>query len=305
MTKANASIIKIANTEATMRITGSAISKLLTDAGLSQTSDTGQINWATVSKPTAGYTLLGYEIRTIPTSIGSLVLKFSYYTNGATSGNGLTFRYEVGTGSDGSGAITGSFGPEIVMGVTSGSGTSYVWADTSPTLCYASTWDGGCAVVLFPFSQTVYDRHCLIVDRTCNSSGVMDNKGILFVSSYYLNSDNNLRAFGYSSTTLLRSAFPAFPARLSYPYNAYRPSVIYNGKRPFSVLKHLTPEPRWHQNVIIASADDSGAGAILDVPVFGTTKRYLSVGTFFPGANSGLYSPSSADKTAALCFRYE
>src|ERR1043165_7959340 len=84
--------------DAGFRAWGSELSTKLAAAGLVQTSDTGQINWATVTGPgtnTAG----GYEIWRFADS--TLYLKMEYGTaTGSASAPGLWCT--VGTGSNGS-----------------------------------------------------------------------------------------------------------------------------------------------------------------------------------------------------------
>jgi len=50
------------NTDAEFRTWGSGIAAALQACGLVKTSDTGQIDWATVTRPGASHTAAGYEI---------------------------------------------------------------------------------------------------------------------------------------------------------------------------------------------------------------------------------------------------
>jgi hypothetical protein len=50
---------------------GKNFSDLLTSIGLPKTADTGQIDWSTVSRPASQTTVVGYEIREIPTTVGN------------------------------------------------------------------------------------------------------------------------------------------------------------------------------------------------------------------------------------------
>lgn len=100
------------SSDATFRAWGSAVSSALIAVGtasgcLQQTTDTGQINWTTVTRPgtnTAG----GYEIYKFTDSLSGsapIYLKLEYGT-----GSSATFPQmwiTVGTGSNGSGTLTG------------------------------------------------------------------------------------------------------------------------------------------------------------------------------------------------------
>lgn len=96
------------DSDATFREWGSDFAAKLAAVGLVQTSDTGQINWVTVTRPGIN-TNAGYEIwRFNDTQQGTapIYLRIDYGTgSGATSPRML---FTVGTGSNGSGTITGT-----------------------------------------------------------------------------------------------------------------------------------------------------------------------------------------------------
>src|SRR3954462_11008588 len=85
------------------RAWGSEFSAGLATVGLVQTADTGQINWSTVTIPGAN-TAAGYEIWRFADS--TLYLKFEYGTAPSTVQPQMWIT--VGTGSNGSGTITGT-----------------------------------------------------------------------------------------------------------------------------------------------------------------------------------------------------
>lgn len=91
------------NSDADFRAWGSDLSVSLGQVGLVQTADTGQINWATVTRP-ASNTTAGYEIWRFPDS--SLFMRWEYGTNNTSSSPRV--RVQVGTGSNGSGTLTGT-----------------------------------------------------------------------------------------------------------------------------------------------------------------------------------------------------
>lgn len=96
------------SSDATFRTWGAEYAAKLALIGMVQTADTGQINWATVTRPgtnTAG----GYEIWRFNDSLAGsapIYLKIEY----GTAGNAAvpTIWVTVGTGSNGSGTITGT-----------------------------------------------------------------------------------------------------------------------------------------------------------------------------------------------------
>jgi hypothetical protein len=95
---------------ANFRAWGLAFSNALTAVGFIKSADTGQINWASVNKSGSTDTAAGYEIRYLNDSLhgtAPIYVKIEY-------GNGVVHTYPsiwitVGTGSNGSGTITGIF----------------------------------------------------------------------------------------------------------------------------------------------------------------------------------------------------
>ena len=114
--------------DAGFRAWGSDFSAKLAAIGLVQTSDTGQINWTTVTRPGAN-TAGGYEIWRINDSLHTaspIFLKVEYGTGASAGAPNLWCT--VGTGSNGSGTLTGSVTTRYATFSTAGTGnaaTSY------------------------------------------------------------------------------------------------------------------------------------------------------------------------------------
>jgi len=102
MTTASWSTVLDHTSDAGFRAWGSELSGKFSAVGMVQTADSGQINWTTVTRPGAS-TAAGYEIWKL--SSGNLYFKIEYGTGSNTSAP--QFWLTVGTGSDGSGSLTG------------------------------------------------------------------------------------------------------------------------------------------------------------------------------------------------------
>lgn len=101
------------NTSTTgFRAWGSELSSNFAAVGMIQTSDTGQINWTTVTIPVAINTAAGYEIWKFSDS--SLFVKWEYGTGSSTTNAQIWMTW--GTGSNGSGTITGQTSTRSTMG---------------------------------------------------------------------------------------------------------------------------------------------------------------------------------------------
>jgi hypothetical protein len=101
------------STDAAFRTWGSELSAKFGAVGMVQTADTGQINWTTVTRA-ATNTAAGYEIWKL--SSGNLFFKFEY---GSGASNAIPSLWmTVGTGSNGSGTLTGQVSTRTQFGAT-------------------------------------------------------------------------------------------------------------------------------------------------------------------------------------------
>ena len=161
-------------TDVAFRSWGSSISTALAAVGLVQTSDTGQINWTTVSKPSGATTTAGYEIwrfNDAAQSTTPIFLKLSYGTGSA--GNTTTrLLVEIGSASNGSGTLSGL-----------GSGTTYtLWtsssaADTGSYACHMSSDGSGLAFVHAVTASSSSQQAMVILDRFRDASGAANTDG--------------------------------------------------------------------------------------------------------------------------------
>lgn len=102
MTTATTTTVADQSTDAAFRVWGLEFSTQLAAVGLVQTADTGQINWASVTRASANNSA-GYEIWRFADS--SLYMKMEYGSAGANTIPQMWLT--AGTGSNGSGTITG------------------------------------------------------------------------------------------------------------------------------------------------------------------------------------------------------
>jgi hypothetical protein len=117
-------------TDAGFRAWGSELNSKFAAVGMVQTSDTGQINWTTVTLP-ATNTASGYEIWKL--SSGNLYFKITYATGNAT---GLPdIQPQVGTGSSGSGTLTGTVSTNQSADNFSGQAISSITTNYQSYLC--------------------------------------------------------------------------------------------------------------------------------------------------------------------------
>lgn len=166
------------SSDAEFRAWGLALSNSLTAAGFPKSADTGQINWATVTKPGGSNTAAGYEIRYLSDSLHATkpcYVKLEF-------GNGVNTSIpsiwaSAGSGTNGSGTLSGTMFTRIL--ITPGAVTN---AGNFPT--YACTLSG---YVAFAFARAALGSSVggafFSVARTCDAAGAPTNTGFYFLYS--------------------------------------------------------------------------------------------------------------------------
>ena len=299
MTHASASFVPDGNAAGPFQVWATGVSALLTAAGLAKTADTGQIVTASVGYPAGVNTSAGYEIRTISVSSGTLVAKITYERGAGTN---CRLGIIVGTSSDGAGTITGVL--TTVKYTMAANATSMVSAIAN--VSYASTWDGGFALVLSPVAAATYYRQFIIVDCTCNSSGTLTTDGLFVATSQNSVAQPNeafAAATGYSSSLGVAATFPAWPLQIPVGLAPILPSAVASSKRLISIPRHYTPTPCYHKNFLGVNGADSPSGQVFTASPFGTSLTYLSVGAGWVGLG-GAAIQSAATTLGGLAIRW-
>ncbi len=147
---------RINDTDANFRLWVAAIIAGLAQ-GLTQTSDTGQINTATVLKPAGASTSQGYAIFRSSDASGSLhnwYLKIEFGSAGAATSPAIWLT--IGWGSDGAGNLTGNTTTRTQINPSSSSGTVTSCNFAAGTgYCCVGMWDGAAGVgMMFSIERT-------------------------------------------------------------------------------------------------------------------------------------------------------
>jgi hypothetical protein len=157
------------SSDANFRAWGSAVSAKLASMGLVQTSDTGQINWATVLAPLATNTVQGYEIWRFNDTLQAtapVYFKLEYGSSTAAANPGLWF--QIGSGSNGAGTLTGVANTRTQFTFT---------ATATPINAY---WSGDTYRCVFVFKGAGGSTSFLMsLERTIDSTGVLTGEGVL------------------------------------------------------------------------------------------------------------------------------
>lgn len=229
MTRISTSInISSFTTDAKFRTWGSSISTSFTASGLVQTSDTGQINWTAVNKPTTTGTVAGYEVYRFNDSLQGtypVYLKLEYGSAVLASGNSPNTWLSVGTGSDGAGNLTGVFISRQQASI--GAFATPVVSNTAQTGLFTHTdgyflaYQEGTAS-----GSNYYTPLFFAIDRTRNqTTGATTGHGLLVMSAAS-NGATGLQSsmfhFNYELKTLISSVSGSFmPPGDSSAYGSY------------------------------------------------------------------------------------
>ena len=157
-------------TDAQFRAWGKAISDSLQAVGIVKTADSGQIDWATVAAPTAANTQMGYEIYRFNDTLQSTAPVFIRldFGTGVSSDNNPALWISVGTGSNGSGALTGEILPEQ---------QNYASGNAVATTHYISGSSNRFVIATQGISSSY--NIVLTVERTHDSSGSDTSDGVM------------------------------------------------------------------------------------------------------------------------------
>lgn len=266
-------------TDAKFRTWGLAMSTAAQASGLVKTSDTGQVNWATVTKPVATNTKAGYEIYRFADTLQAtypIFFRVDYGSSGVTSGSGPSTWITIGTGSDGAGVITG-LGAAAFGAIQGYSGTT---APTNVSMSGYFCHVPGVAVLNFGNGITVNTANnnagVWIISRTFDSSsGAATNLGAqLWKIASGVGVTTSVYGMNYQTATAIVSRPPVAGA-------------LYNGT-PSLVSAISLPLAKQYVNVgypvVTAAAlgyytSDIPVGTTFSLTPFGSTSRtYLAMG---------------------------
>lgn len=201
---------RLSNADTTLfRAWGSAVSTALGQM-LTRVTQTGEIDWVTVTAPVAANTFQGFEVYRLNDSLQStapLFFKFEYGSHSATVSSAI--RLTIGKGVDGSGVITSVL--QSAVNVFAGNASATVASN-----CYISNGDGsGFVFSLQPDIPSTCGGFCC-VERSRNGIGQATGDALLLAFSIYGSIGHNNRFIAYNiETTLTADNAGLFPCPLS------------------------------------------------------------------------------------------
>lgn len=265
-------------TDAKFRAWGTAVNAAFTAAGLTNTADTGQINWTTVTKPTSAFTAKGYEIWRFNDTLQStkpIFFKVSYAAGGNASGNNAEIRITLGTGSNGSGTITG-VGSSLVEQTGSGGNDTNAGSNAAQKIGVSySTTAGALSIVIDYMAAGFWNSGVFSICRTCDASGAPTGDGVHMTTNYGSTAGGTTTySANYNTNTNMSNAITGVPA-------GYLQTGSYSSGNTVALLRHyalIAPPFGVNGSVSYLNADIPAWSTFTASP-FGASHTYLALGT--------------------------
>lgn len=272
--------------DATFRIRGKWFSDQLTAIGWGKTADTGQIDWTSVTKPVAGSTVAGYEIRKSSDGLTDIYIKLEYGSGQTATDFG--FWITTGSASNGSGTISANASARQALACSGGtvacndhlSGTAGRFS-----LAYAVVGAAGFTNVTPAF----------IIQRTTDASGVDTSTGFIVVADYFNGGKNWYTGFATGAAT----------ARAGVGFLLYGVAPIPGSASAVPVFPIYCATPSDFQLVrdaVIIPTAYAGGGSTHTISILGSNRTYLAA---YGNGLTGYYETGNFLVTSSLCIRWE
>lgn len=260
------------STNANFQAWGGALSAAILAAGWSKSADTGQINFASVTAPSGVNQVQGYEIWTMATGgLTTYYLKLEYGSAASTTYPAIWLT--MGTGTNGSGTLTGQLSTRFQIKV------NYSSATTMQSCCFAGAADWFACCLFFDYSQYQYPI-LFAIERIRDSSGANTDNGVSIHAACYSNQfySQVLPPSGAIWTLNSTTDTPGWAMQL--PPDGTQTTL--SGSTTGICLVH--PFKQYHLNPVIgligyySYTPDISAYSTFTVSRYGTNHTYFSLG---------------------------
>jgi hypothetical protein len=283
--------------DASFRAWGSDLSSRLASIGLIKTSDTGQINWTTVTRPAAG-NFAGYEIWRFADS--TIFMRWEYGSGSGSNQSTPAIRIAVGQGSNGSGTLTGAVTSTVIASLSRA--LSNATTPKTSYMCHTGGYFGFLGYSNYsaaPDKSNVFFSVC----KTVDANGVFTNNGAIVywntqsgIAEYAPNQILNLAT---NTAMQLQDSPNVSPYRVGtycmVPFNITS-SLVGSDTQCFA---HWMATPRVYPVIGVCTVvtNEVSFGSTFSTAIVGTTPRtYLGLDLSNAGAiintfnNSGIFN---------------
>jgi hypothetical protein len=273
---------------------------LVTTGGWVVTSDTGQTAPASLAHPTTGNTKQGYRIYRMNDSLQSTYPVFMRIDFGSYTGvNTPAFWVTIGTGSSGTGTITGILWNGGALTNAPVAGGNSVSANNS----YGSAATGRASMGLFVTASGTFGM-MFTIERTKSSAGADTGDGLLLVYSDAAVSAGNMNTSRYIIYAV--GGQPTAEAGLSYILTRMNPTETFTpGDVGVGVIIHfkgVAQQPG--MNVVITNSNDVAAEGSFSISIYGASRIYQNLNAG-PKPYKALAGAGTLDNNARVNIRYD
>jgi hypothetical protein len=249
-----------------------AISTAFTTAGWLNTSDTGQVNWSTVTVPGAGSFV--YEIfkpnDALQTGSTQFFVKVKY---GTSSSSGPRLQIQIGTGTDGSGNLTG------FTTVNMDSASSFTGQGGVQTFeCDFSGDTDRIGFVMWRNLVTGSAPLLVAIERTKDTAGVNNSDGVTLIMASPANLGSSggqeTIVFGIGSSTMLTQVGSG-QCYMSFR-NPHTNDNFNNNEPVYPVFPVYGKVGNPMTEICFVNSNDVAAGAIFSTTLYGSTRTYVA-----------------------------
>jgi hypothetical protein len=289
------------DTDARIREAWGGISEMLTAIGLVKTADTGQVDVTTVLAAVISSinAYHGYEIRTWNDGYGALYMKWEYGVAGAS--NRPQYRITIGTGSNGSGTITGILLNQLVFGDSATSGATYY-----QSVHYACRKDTMISIAFTHQLKAAFPTMIFMFDRKRDfATGVPNADGAfaLYSNSGWSASCINI-APPYSATVTSKNAWTFAPGVYVATNSGMALESITMDVFPiFGSYPDACIQP---VGIMTWTGESSAAvGTVFSAEVYGQTRTYLALASGNGGKNPGYNNAVTGNTSNVIAMIWE
>lgn len=201
MATSNQALVRDSSTLTNYKQWAKAISDFFTTCGWSKSSDTGQVNWSTISTVPSNSITRDYEIWQPGDGLQTLYLKVQYGTDSGSANTAPQLAFSVGTSTNGAGTLTGFVTSTQII-----PNQNVVVTNTVIQYqCYFSGDSGRMALMLWvddPQSSSGYTAPVFFaIQRSLNSSGTpygTSTTGYVTLLTVGENSSNNQQSLVFN-----------------------------------------------------------------------------------------------------------
>jgi hypothetical protein len=247
------------------RAWGSEFAAKMAAVGLTQTSDTGQINWSTVNRPGAANTEAGYEIWRFNDSLQATApIYFRVgYGSGGIAADRPRIQITVGTGSNGSGTITGT---ALTIARSVADGGDSATAGRQSFMCYKPER----GFFGFNWKAGANCNGSFFICRTVDANGDPTVTGALITWS------TAQQALRFAATAV---AYTAITGNRSCLIPMAESSGIVNGVPQVYMHFTITPQVSPLNQILTVFEAEYGQGTTFEATPIGVTSRtYIALG---------------------------